>query len=253
MIRTTFIILCLLCFSISSISAKESHKVITFAVGHDHKKMLTENYPIYRASWQFLSKSLKKLGYDTEAIILPWARAKHYTQIGQADGLFLAANLPGREQWAILSNPIGVGVFGGFYHTDRKNYQNIIGSVRLGGHDKILSGYHANEYLEVATAQQGFKLLINQKVDRFVMSESYGNYLLNTELVEYKSDILFDDSLIEKRSIHIAFAKDIDKSLKALKVVNTAIELGIEKGFYLDAMTQNKVPKEMLLFDALKK
>ncbi len=253
MIRKILVILCLLCFNISSINANENNKVITLAVGHDHQKMLTDNYPIYRASWQFLSQSLAQLGYDVKAIILPWARANYYTQTGQADGLFLAANLPGREQWAILSNPIGFGAFGGFYHKDRKNDENVIASVRLGVHDKILSDYHAEEYLEVATAQQGFKLLFNQKIDRFVMSESYGKYLLNTELVRFKDEILFDSSRIEKRSIHVAFAKDIEKSMKVLNVVNEAIELGIDEGLYLTAMTQNKVPKYMLLSSAVKK
>ncbi|TMS88168.1 amino acid ABC transporter substrate-binding protein, partial [Pseudoalteromonas sp. S201] len=138
-------------------------------------------YPIYRASWQFLNQSLAKLGYKVDAIVLPWARANYYTQSGKADGLFLAANLPGREQWAVLSKPIGVGAFGAFYHKDRKDKENIIAGVRLGVHDKILTGYHTYELLEVATAQQGFKLLFNQKVDRLIMSESYGKYLLSTE------------------------------------------------------------------------
>jgi polar amino acid transport system substrate-binding protein len=252
MIRATFIILWLLCCNISSISANENNKVITFAVGHDHRKMLTDNYPIYRASWQFLSQSLEQVGYDVEAIILPWARANYYTQTGKADGLFLAANLPGREQWAVLSSPIGLGSFGGFYHKDRKQHEKVIASVRLGVHDKIMSAYHADEYLEVATAQQGLKLLFNKKIDRFVMSESYGNYLLKTELVKFNSEIIFDHHLTEKRSVHIAFAKDITKSLKALQVVNEAIALGIEEGLYLKAMTQNKVPKSMLLSGVVK-
>lgn len=249
MIRRILIILCLFCFNTSLVTAAEENRVITFAVGHDHEKMLTNNYPIYRASWQFLSQSLALLGYELEAIVLPWARANYYTQTGKADGLFLAANLPGREKWAVLSSPIGFGAFGGFYHKDKQQNKALIASVRLGVHDKILSGYHADEFLEVATAQQGFKLLFNQKIDRFVMSESYGNYLLNTELAKFRNTILFDSEVIEKRSIHIAFAKDIAKSLQALSVVNKAIELGIDKGLYHAAMAENKVSKEMLLLN----
>lgn len=247
MTRAILITFFLLFFNISSIKASEKNEIITFAVGHDHEKMLTNSYPIYRASWQFLGQSLAQLGYELKAIVLPWARANYYTQTGKANGLFLAADLPGREQWAILSKPIGIGAFGGFYHKDNKQRENVIASVRLGVHDKILSGYHADKFLEVATAQQGFKLLFNQKVDRFVMSESYGNYLLSTELINYQSAISFDSKVIEKRYIHIAFAKDIAESLKALKVVNEAIELGIDEGFYHAAMAKNKVPKDMLL------
>jgi hypothetical protein len=114
-------------------------------------------------------------------------------------------------------------------------------------HDKILTGYHTSELLEVATAQQGFKLLYNQKIDRLIMSESYGKYLLSTELVEFKSKISFDSDVIEKRSIHVAFAKDITKSLNAMVVVNKAIDLGIGDGLYHEVMTKNKVPKSMFL------
>jgi len=247
MICRVFILLCIFCFSIGSLNASEKGKTITFAVGHDHDKMLMENYPIYRASWQFLNQSLAKLGYEVDAIILPWARANYYTQLGKADGLFLAANLPGREQWAVLSNPIGMGVFGAFYHKDRKDEHAIIAGVRLGVHDKILTGYNTYELLEVATAQQGFKLLFNQKVDRLIMSESYGKYLLSTELIEFKNDILFDSDVIEKRSIHVAFAKDIAESLEAMAVVNKAIDLGMSDGTYRDVMIKNKVPESMFL------
>lgn len=242
-----FIVLCLWCMPIHSTYADEKTKIITFAVGHDHKQMLSSNYPIYRASWQFISQSLMQMGYDVKTVIRPWARANYYVKTGKADGLFLAANLPGRDRWAILSNPLGYGAFGGFYHKDRKAHKTIIASVRLGVQDKILSRYHVDEMLEVATAQQGFKLLYNQKVDRFVMSESYGQYLLNTELEHYADAILFDHSLIEKRSIHIAFAKDLKNSRDVLHVVNKAIEQGIKKGWYLEAMTNNKVPKHMQL------
>ena len=247
MICRTLILFCIFCCNIGLLNASEKDKTITFAVGHDHEQMLQENYPIYRASWQFLNQSLAKLGYEVDAIILPWARANYYTQSGKADGLFLAANLPGREQWAVLSNPIGMGAFGAFYHKDRKDEENVIASVRLGVHDKILTGYHTYELLEVATAQQGFKLLYNQKIDRLIMSQSYGKYLLSTELVEFKNKISFDSDVIEKRSIHIAFAKDIAKSLNARVVVNKAIDLGINDGIYHKVMTKNKVPKSMFL------
>ena len=119
--------------------------------------------------------------------------------------------------------------------------------MRLGVHDKILTGYNTYELLEVATAQQGFKLLFNQKVDRLIMSESYGKYLLSTELIEFKNDILFDSDVIEKRSIHVAFARDIAESLRAMAVVNKAIDLGISDGTYHDVITKNKVPESMFL------
>lgn len=227
--------------------ADEQRKVISFAVGHDHVNMVSSNYPIYRANWEFICESLALIGYRVEPIILPWARAKLYTQKGQAHGLFLAANLAGRESWAVLSEPLGYGVFGGFYHKQRANQKELVASVRLGGSDRVLSQYHPKELLSVATAQEGFRLLFRQQIDRLIMSESYGLFLLDTELSEYKNTIGFDSDVIEQRSVHIAFSKEAATSLEALNVVNMAIQMGIEKGLYQQAMQRSAVPKRMQL------
>lgn len=229
----------------ADLNTNEHLGMITLAVGHDHQKMLEANYPIYRANWQFISHSLNLIGYEVTAVAVPWARAKHLTQTGKSDGLFIAANFAGREKWAILSKPIGYGIFGAFLHIERKTEDSIIAVVRLGDHDKVLSKFHPKDLFEVATAQEGFRLLFNKRIDRFVMSESYGNYLLDTELSNYRDKLRFDSNFFEKRSLHIAFAKDNKRSRKVLKVVNQAITLGLNNGLYQQAMQHYKVPERM--------
>jgi len=244
---TNKLIAILLIILMHSGCAFASEKQIILAVGHDHEKMLSPDYPMYNAKWQFIIQSLKELDYTVIAKPLPWARAKHLTQTAKADGLFLAANLPGRDKWAELSRPLGYGVFGSFYHKDNSEKKELIAGIRLGDYDQILSDFASEDLLQVATAHQGFKLLFNKKVDRFVMSESYGVYLLNTELSQYKHHLLFDKNKIEKRSTHIAFSKNSEKSLAALKVVNKAIKLGLEQGIYQTVMAKHDVPKRMQL------
>lgn len=73
------------------------------------------------------------MGYQVTPVIEPWARAKLYTQDAVADRLFLAANLPGRDNLAKLLANLGYGVFGGFYNTQRPNQTEFIASVRVGG------------------------------------------------------------------------------------------------------------------------
>lgn len=240
--KVTVLTLLLLVFCASVVA---EDKKLTFAVGHDHQKMVTPNYPMYNAKWEFVVESLALLGYSVDSIELPWARAKHITQVAKADGLFLAANLPGREKWAVLSNKLGYGVFGGFYHVDNPGKNEFVAGIRLGSHDRLLSDLPPEELLSVATAHQGFKLLFNKKVDLFVMSESYGRYLLNTEMQHYNTKIRFDSKKIESRSTHIAFSKNHPKSLEALAIVNSAIALGIKQGLYQAAMERNNVPKRM--------
>ena len=186
-------------------------------------------------------------GYSVTAEPQPWARAIHTVKTGRAHGLFLAANFEGRDQWAVLSSPLGKGYFGGFYHTDRYDERKVIAAVRVSDHDKVMSSYKPNEILEVVTAQSGMKLLFNHKVDRFVMSESYGNYLLSTELSIYQDKIKFDESLVESRTVHVAFAKDKPSSLEAMQVINEAIAVGLKNGFYQEAMRASNVPKKMWL------
>ena len=237
--------LCLYLLIIMSFAVSSADRSISFAVGHDHQKMLTASYPIYSANWEFLNKSLSLLGYSIEIQVAPWARAKHLTQTAKADGLFMAANFEGRDKWAKLSKPIGYGIFGGFYNTDRAQAKNVVAAVRIGQHDKILSEYTDDDLIWVATAHQGFKLLFNKRIDRFVMSESYGNYLLNTELSEYREKIAFDYDNIEKRTIHVAFSNSAPSSLKALDILNQAIDLGFEYGLYKEAMEKHQVPIRM--------
>lgn len=220
-------------------------KVIKLAVGHDHVRMISPDYPVYKANWEFINESLALLDYSVHVTELPWARAKHSVQNAKSDGLFIAANLPGRDQWAKLSSSLGYGIFGGFYHIDRPQQQEFIASVRVGEHDQIFSSYPSKEMLLVATAHQGFKLLFNKRIDRFLISESYGKYLLNTELKQYKKRLKFDTKLTERRSMHIAFSKTHTSSLKALETINKAIKLGIEQGLYQKAMTRNNVPNRM--------
>ncbi len=245
---TVFKIILLLCLcSVLRFAVAAEDKVITLAVGHDHDKMVSANYPIYRANWEFITQSLDAMGYKVNAVIVPWARAKQYTQDAIADGLFLAANLPGRDNWAVLSEPLGFGVFGAFYNVSRPDDKAFIASVRVGEHDRVLSQYNPTELFEVATAQLGFKLLYHQRVDRLIMSESYGKFLLDTELKGYSDAIGFDESMIEQRTVHIAFSKSHAESLAALDIINQAIAEGIRSGFYASAMERNSVPTRMRL------
>ena len=233
------IFICLM--TLSRVEAKH----VTLAVGHDHEKMLSANYPIYRANWEFINESLKRLGYSVNVTVAPWARAKNLVQAGIADGLFLAANLEGREQWAAYSHVLGYGIFGTFYNTHFPDANSMIASIRLGSHDTLLSHYKSVDVFEVATAQEGLRLLHLGKVDRMIMSESYGEYLLDTELSHYDDSIEFDLNTIERRTVHIAFAKHQKNSLDALEIVNRAIELGFEEGLYIPAMERNGVPERM--------
>lgn len=239
--KCVFLCCIVTCALLQQVQAKQ----VTFAVGHDHDKMLSANYPIYRANWEFINESLNRLGYSVSVTTVPWARAKNLVQSGMVDGLFLAANLEGRDQWAVFSDVLGYGIFGTFYNTASPDADGIIASIRVGEHDTLLAHYKSIETLEVATAQEGMRLLHLGKVDRLIMSESYGQYLLDTELSEYDETIDFDLSIIERRTVHVAFAKYHKQSLEALDIVNEAIALGFEEGLYIPAMKRNGVPERM--------
>ncbi|NMP32698.1 amino acid ABC transporter substrate-binding protein [Thalassotalea sp. M1531] len=218
---------------------------IVLAVGPDHQEMHDNNYAIYRANWEFLSISLKQQGYKLEARSMPWARAKDTVKSGQSHGLFLAANFAGRDQWASLSKPLGYEVYGCFFHKENAGAQSVIAAVRLGQHDRILSYLSPDKLLNVTTAQKGLTLLHKQKVDRFIVAQSYGEYILANELSSISAALQFDPNQSERRSLHVAFAKNNESSLNALAIVNNAISYGVSKGFYSKVMQDNQVPLRM--------
>lgn len=231
------------------LSANAGAKTIRLAVGHDHPQMVANNYSIYKANWFFLTKSLELMGHELVANPMPWARAKSSVISGNSHGLFLAANFDGRHEWATLSKPLGYEVFGFYYHIENKTDNGVIGSVRIGKDDRILSFLDGKNLLNVTTAQDGLKLLHNKRVDRFVMARGYGDYILAKELRSLRPNILFDPHLSERRSLHVAVAKGKTKSLEALTILNNAIERGIKAGYYQEAMKRNNVSLDMQIIE----
>ncbi|REL24391.1 substrate-binding periplasmic protein [Thalassotalea euphylliae] len=220
-------------------------QTITLAVGHDHQNMLENRYDIYKANWDALKMGLKDMGHELKASAAPWARAKAYVQSGKLDGLFIAARLPKRDKWAEFTDTIGYEIYGFF---ERQNFvppAQIYAGIRLGGEDRVLSYIPPEKLFYVPTAQRGLELLNQGKVDRFAMSYGYGEYLLKTELKDFKSNIKFNPSESETRSLHIAVSKRHPNKTQVLNILNKAIAHSIAKGYYQAAMEKNKVPKRM--------
>ncbi len=219
-----------------------SSSVISIAVGPDHHLMLNNDYKFYTASWHFLTDALTNQNIIVAAHPMPWARAKAKVLSGDLDGLFLAANFKGREQWAELSEPLGYDYFGHFTKVTPASTKEIIGVVRVGKHDSVHQDLADSSYIEVATAQIGLTLLAQNKITKFTMSQEYGNYLLANELQEHRSLIHFDINNAEKRSSHLAVSKQHKDKQKLLNVINKAISSGIEQGTYQHYMEKYNVP-----------
>lgn len=236
-------VLVALLFSVSlSVNAIDT---LSLAVGHDHKKMV-KKYPFYAASWQILNEELFKLGYQVQANAYPWARAKESVRQGKNHGLFLAAAFKGRDEWAHLSNPIGQDQFGLFYQ-EQGNRNAPIGTVRLKSRSGQLSYLDPAKQVQVATAQEGLKLLSKQKLSAFVMSRSYGEYLLDTELSSFKAGMKFDEESAEVYTAHIAIGKEHPESQQAYQLINQAIKNAIDSGRYIQLMKAHKAATYQLI------
>ncbi|MFD2167099.1 amino acid ABC transporter substrate-binding protein [Thalassotalea euphylliae] len=238
--------LLLLTLSLSWICNSEE-KVITLGVGPDHHEMLSQQYDIYRANWEFIGTSLAELGYTVEASPLPWARAKLKVQSGELHGLFIAAKFVGRDAWAAYTQPIGYEVYGSFINTKSNNTSKTGGAVRLGGQDRVVSHKAPEDLLYVPTAQQGLKLLAEDKITHFYMAKGYGRYLLANELKPIADNLVFSQDKIEPRSLHIAVSQKHEESLSALALLNKAINNGVNNGSYHVFMAKYSVPKDMQL------
>jgi ABC-type amino acid transport substrate-binding protein len=209
---------------------------VNLAVGPDHKEMMTHDYPLYAASWNFLNMVLREQGHALVAHPMPWARAKNQVLKGKLDGLFLSANLKGRDQWALLTSPLGYDYFG-LFKNDITEVSNTVGIVRIGEHDQIHSSLQDKKLIEVATAHVGLQLLMTNKVDGFAMSEGYGKFLLGTHFKKANHQVTFDYKGAERRSAHIAVSKSHKDKDLVLNLLNNAIAHGKAQGYYQTIMT----------------
>lgn len=225
-----------------TINAKQS---ISFAVGHDHEKMVN-NYAFYAASWKIINDELAKLGYEIAVYSYPWARAKEKVKRGEHDGLFMAANLPGREKWATLTHTLGYDEFG-LFKNKQGQINAPIGSVRLKSQYSMLTFLPNDVQLKFSTAQDGLKLLANNKLSAFAMSRSYGEYLLNTDLKSVSATLYFSEEQFELYSAHVAVSKEHAASSAIISILNTAIENAISSGNYLSKMTEYNVRNVQLV------
>lgn len=221
-----------------------ANTIIRFGVGHDHEKMVV-NYPFYAACWQLFNTELKKLGYQVAAHPMPWARAQQRVASGQLDGLFLAANFHGRDEWAELTNAVGKDQFGIFNNVSHVPNAPI-GSVRLLRNDSQVTFVPPDSQLQLATAQNGLKLLANRKLSGFIMSRSYGEYMLQNELKSLSPHIEFNEQFSETYTAHVAVSKKRKNADKIIEVLNLAIENAKTSGRYMKIMTQFNVAKYQL-------
>lgn len=220
----------------------ETEMIARIAVGPDHNNMLSRQYPFYTASWHFLVEMLKRQNINVQPYSMPWARAKSKVLSGELDGLFLAANFEGRENWAMLSEPIGYDYFGHFAKANSELPHEVIGMVRVGKHDQVHQDVANTKTIEVATAQVGLSLLAQDKISKFVMSQGYGNYLLSHELKQHADEIFFLSKNAERRSLHVAVSKNHPKLAQLTSLFNNAINSGISQGTYHQIMQKFKVP-----------
>lgn len=237
-----YVLIFILLLSFRAVSNTAS---ISLAVGHDHHKML-QQYRFYAASWEILTKELTALGYQVNVKAYPWARAKDKVENTTHDGLFLAANFRGREQWAVLSRAIGQDHFGIFNHRQSDNSKPI-GSVRFSGNYSQISFLAKDKQVKFATAQDGLKLLANKKLSGFIMSRSYGEYLLANELKQIRNRIIFNDTRFEIHTAHIAISKKHPNVNVIQSLINSAIENAIESGRYFQVMKKHDVDDYQLI------
>ncbi|MAG77429.1 MAG: amino acid ABC transporter substrate-binding protein [Colwelliaceae bacterium] len=214
-------------------------QTISFAVGHDHDKMV-KHYAFYAASWEIVNHELELLGYEVTANAYPWARAKEMVKNGQHHGLFLAANFQGRDKWALFSQALGKDQFGLFKHKEGGS-TGPIASVRLISDYSLVSFISPKTQLQLATAQEGLNLLANKKVKGFVMSRSYGEYLLATELNDIAEKIAFDTNRYDLYSAHIAVSKTHKEAEGTVALIDKALANSIASGRYQDIMTKHQV------------
>lgn len=181
---------------------------------------------------QSLSKSLK---IDIEIVNLPWARLKTEIPQNNYDCFFSLGKFPHREEYLdYTSIPTHVTKIAIFAPKGDKDMNLDLSNKIVGVHRGI--NFHLDipslHKLDNATIHKFptndilFEMLVAERVDAIVMSQTVGEYLLQTQHPNFRVDVHHIKSY--ELPVYLAFRKgtiNINKVNKELNIIKSASNL----------------------------
>lgn len=244
-------------FAIQSQAANNSDDTTQFASAPDEFHMVTTNWAPYYADhlkdFGFFSKivqsALEDQGYKLKLTFVPWARALHLAETGQAEGLLGLYHTEERAKFLHFSDPIytdhiyliarvDLGVEQ--YTNLRELSKYIIGVGRGWAYSQE---FDAADYLkkDVSTDQySNIRKLFSGRVDLIVMSDLVFGYEAKLHRVVGRQNVKKLQPPLKSSELYIAGSKASIRGAEMINMFNVGLGHIKENGRYEEILKGQK-------------
>ncbi len=215
------------------------------ARGADVQLMSTDFPPYFAAGLpnggpltEIVTEAFAKVGHEANIQFVPWARAMEYAKDGKVDGLHGGWHSKERETWFVFSEPLPGNELVFYKRRGSKpdaftSYEKLkqftIGVVKAYRNPAAFET--AGLQTDVANSDQtNLRKLANHRVDLVLIDRGLAEYLLKTELPEYRDQLEALEPSVETLPIHILISRKKDGHLKLVDDFNRGLGRLVAQG-----------------------
>ncbi len=215
------------------------------ARGADVQLMSTDFPPYFAAGLpnggpltEIVTEAFAKVGHEANIQFVPWARAMEYAKVGKVDGLHGGWHSKERETWFVFSDPLPGNELV-FYKRrgakpDKFTTYEKLKPFTIG----MVKEYRNPAAFEVAdlqtdaadSDQTNLRKLANNRIDLVLIEGALAEYLLKTELPEYKGQLEALEPAVETLPIYILISRKIEEHQKLVNDFNRGLKRLISQG-----------------------
>lgn len=205
---------------------------------------------------EIVVEAFKRVGYKTEIIFFPWARAVKIATSGQLDGVFPEYYHDTRKDKFLFSEPFPGGPVGLFKRKDTVATYSVnpqINQVEAlrGLQDSsfgVVRGYintaqfDAASFLkkeEVASDELNLTKLYHRRIQFIFIDKYVAEHLIKKKFPHYEAELEFMSPALEIKLFYIAFSKQAVDYQNKIKAFNTGLQQITHDGTLAQIMKQH--------------
>lgn len=199
-------------------------------------------------SAQLVSAAFARSGYKIETVVVPYARALHYTAKGKTDACWNVTRQANTERDYLLhQQPLFQAPSSFYYHKLAKSYRSVaeipdgtVVGVILGYEYGDLFEQHKKRFqlVEVSTHPQLISLLQHDKVELAIFFDDVLDYYLAQHA--FRRVRLQKGQLNHVSDIYVAFSRATPRSAELAKALDAGLNELQRSGDYLRMLNQFK-------------